>query len=292
MNPFNLNREEILHKSFENRSLSLEMIKNALSGHPGGSLSVADIISVLFFSVMNYSLNNFNDADKDHFILSNGHTVASYYASLFQIGLIEKDELLNTFRKIDSRLQGHPHNLSLPFIEASTGPLGQGVGVGIGIGLGLKMSKLSNRNVYIISSDGEHQEGSVWETIQFASSRRLDNTVVVIDNNNIEIDGFVNDIVPVEPLKKKYEAFGWEAYEVNGNNIDDLLYIFDLIKKSMLLHNGKPKVVIAHTVLGFGVDFMENNYVWHGKSINDIEFDLACKSLKSYEYNILEGKSI
>ncbi len=290
MNPFNLDIEAILHKSFENRLLSLEAIKNAQSGHPGGSLSIADIMSVLFFSVMNYSLSDFNSIDKDHFVLSNGHTVASYYAALSQIGLIQKNELLNTFRKIDSRLQGHPHNISLPFVEASTGPLGQGVGVGIGIALGLIMRNIKNRYVYILSSDGEHQEGAIWETIQFASAKRLDNIILVIDNNNIEIDGFVDDIVPVAPLKKKYESFGWDAFEANGNNIDDLIYTFDLVKKSALLHNGRPKVVIAHTVLGYGVDFMENKYIWHGKQLSDVDFDLAKKSLEEYEKSTLNTK--
>jgi len=245
-------------KATEARELVIEMLKKAGSGHSAGPLGMADIFTAFYFHILKHDPKNPDWDNRDRLILSNGHICPIRYASMAQSGYFPRSEL-NTLRKINSRLQGHPHRTTLPGVETTSGPLGEGISQAIGISLAGKMDK-KKYHVYCITSDGEHQEGNTWEAIMLAGKLKLDNLTVVIDRNNIQIDGIVENVMPLEPLSDKYKAFNWNVIEVAGNDIEKFINAASEAKAM----TEKPTVIIAYTIPGKGVDFMENNYLWHG----------------------------
>lgn len=253
----------------------IKMIYNAKSGHPGGNLSAVEIMVVLYNCIMNICpkwKNDINFEKRDRFILSKGHASACLYSVLSHAGYFPEEELL-TFRKLHTKLQGHPSSNLLEGIEVSTGSLGQGLSMANGVALGLKLDK-STSKVYAFLGDGEMQEGSIWEALMNISHRNLDNIIIVIDKNNLQIDGTVDSIKTLEPLKEKLEAFNFKVFEVDGHNIKDLINVFEQTKKQT-----KPIIVIAHTIKGKGVSFMENQVGWHGKAPNKEEYEKAIEEL-------------
>ncbi len=255
----------------------LKMICTAKSGHPGGSLSCVEILSVLYRNILNIpsSWKKSPDFDKrDRFILSKGHASACLYSVLAHCGFFDTNELL-TFRKLGSRLQGHPSTrYGLEGIEACTGSLGQGLSMAVGVALGLKLDK-NPAKVYVLLGDGEMQEGSVWEALMSASHKKLNNLVAIVDKNNLQIDGSCNDVKSLEPLDKKLEAFGFVVKTVNGHSEEELTSALNFAKKA-----DKPVFIIANTIKGKGVSFMENNAGWHGKVPKDAEAKIALEELK------------
>lgn len=239
----------------------LKMLRLAQSGHPGGSLSSVELVVDLYFNHMKFNPKNFNDPDRDYFILSKGHVCPVLYAVLSQLECISQDELC-TLRQIGSRLQGHPaKDKSVPGVEVSTGSLGYGLSIGAGIAKGMKTLKKQNR-VYVLMGDGEQQEGSIWEAVMAASHFKLDNLCAVIDFNGLQIDGAVEEILNINPIADKYKAFGWNVISIDGHNLKE---IDDAYSKAKLEKNN-PTVIIAKTVKGKGVSFMENKADWHGKA--------------------------
>jgi len=263
------------------RQLIIEMLLEAGSGHPGGPLGMADIFTAFYFHILNHNPKNPNWEDRDRLILSNGHICPVRYAAMALAGYFPIKEL-KTLRKINSRLQGHPHRTSLPGLETTSGPLGEGISQAIGVALAGKLDK-KNYHVYCVTSDGEHQEGNTWEAVMFAAKNKLNNLTVIIDRNNIQIDGFTENVMPLEPLRAKYESFNWEVLEVDGNNIRAFV---DTVRQARAVFE-KPTVIIAHTIPGFGVDFMENKFEWHGKPPNKEEAKKALQELRT-----LQGKII
>ena len=267
-------------KDFNNsvRRDILKMIHGAKSGHPGGSLSCVEILSVLYNKIMFVPRDwkKSPDFDKrDRFILSKGHASAALYSVLANCGFFAHEELM-TFRHLGSRLQGHPSTrLGLEGIEVSTGSLGQGLSIACGIALALKLNN-NPAYVYTLLGDGEMQEGSVWEALMNASHHKLNNLVIVIDKNRLQIDGDTDRVKSLEPLDKKLEAFGFEVKEVDGHNEDMLEKAFLSAKES-----DKPFAIIANTVKGKGVSYMENNHGWHGKAPNDNELTVALEELNA-----------
>jgi transketolase len=249
------------------------MIFAAGSGHPGGSLSSADIVTALFFEVMDHSPDRFSSVDRDHFILSKGHAAPIYYAALAECGYFPVDELL-TLRKLHSRLQGHPSRVKTPGVEMSTGSLGQGLSVANGLALALRLQKLERR-VYCLCGDGEMAEGQIWEAAMFAAHNHLDNITCIVDRNGLQIDGRTEDVMSLEPLGDKWKSFGWNVLHMDGN---DMWQVLDTIDEATN-HRGSPTVIIAKTVKGKGVSFMENNVGFHGKAPNEKEFEQAMREL-------------
>ena len=257
------------------RQLIIEMLVVSGSGHSAGPLGMADIFSAFYFHILNHDPKNPDLPDRDRLILSNGHICPVRYAAMALSGYFPIEEL-KTLRKINSRLQGHPHRSALPGIETTSGPLGEGVSEAIGMALAAKLDK-KNYYIYCVASDGEHQEGNTWEAIMFAGKYKLDNLIEVLDRNNIQIDGNTEKIMPLEPLKQKYESFNWNAVEIPGNDIAKFIATVEQVKKV----KGKPTVIIADTIPGKGVSFMENNYLWHGKPPNKEEAEKALAELRS-----------
>jgi len=253
----------------------LMMIHNAKSGHPGGSLSCIDILNVLFTRCMKHypecELNS-DYKNRDRFILSKGHASAALYAVMAHCGYFREEELL-TFRKLGSKLQGHPCCNKLKGIEVSTGSLGQGLSIGCGIALGLRLDKI-NSKVYVYLGDGEIEEGSVWEAAMNASHNNLNNLIAFVDRNKLQIDGSTEHVKSVGDVKSKFQAFGWNTKEIDGHNFNE---IFNAINEAK--NSDKPFVIIANTIKGKGVSFMENNASWHGKAPNDEELKNALKEL-------------
>jgi transketolase len=253
----------------------IEMLAKAGSGHAGGSLSSADILAALYFGVMNHDPKNPLSPARDYFILSKGHVCPALYAALAEAGYFEREEIF-TLRACGSRLQGHPAlNKMLPGIEVSSGSLGQGLSVGVGLALGLRMDGKSNR-VYVLMGDGEQDEGQVWEAYMAAAHYKLDNICAVIDNNNLQIDGFIPDVMNIYPLEDKLRAFNWNAVTCGGHDLSALLAAFDEAEKT----KGKPTAIVAKTIKGKGVSFMENKAAWHGKAPNADESKAALAELK------------
>ncbi len=255
----------------------LKMVHNASSGHIGGAFSGVEILNVLYNKSLNINPKWKNSPDfetRDRFILSKGHASALLYSVLAQRGFFKEEELM-TFRKFQSRLQGHPCCKALEGVEVSTGSLGQGLSIGCGMASGLKMDK-NPANVVVYMGDGELQEGSVWEAFMQASHRNLDNLIAIIDRNRLQIDGSTEDVMSLDPLDKKLEAFGWEVAEINGHNIEE---IYETVEKAK--QSDKPFAIIANTTKGKGVSFMENNAGWHGKAPNDEQFEQALKELQA-----------
>ncbi len=275
---FELNDKKIVdleEKANKIRELIISSLLEAGSGHSAGPLGMADIFSAFYFNILNHDPKNPGWEDRDRLVLSNGHICPVRYAAMALAGYFPVEEL-KTLRKIDSRLQGHPHRTSLPGLETTSGPLGEGLSQAIGIALAARLDKKKHR-IYCIASDGEHEEGNTWEAAMFAGKERLDNLTLVIDRNNIQIDGFTEDVMPLEPLKAKYESFNWNVIEVDGNNIRSFI---DAVSQARSVHE-KPTVIIANTIPGKGVDFMENDYTWHGKPPNKEEADKALKELRT-----------
>jgi transketolase len=250
------------------------MIGLAGSGHPGGSLSAVEILIALYFKVMKHDPANPFWEDRDRFILSKGHAAPVLYAALCESGYLPESELC-TLRKIDSRLQGHPDCHITPGVEMSGGALGQGLSFGIGVALAARLDK-KDYHTYVLMGDGELDEGQVWEAAMAAAHFKLEHLVAIIDNNRLQIDGWTRDVMNIEPLKDKWLSFGWEVIEADGHDINGLIAAF----QKALLAKSKPAVIIARTVKGKGVSFMENNADFHGKAPNSDELKIALKELE------------
>ncbi len=259
----------------------IEMVSRAGSGHIAGPLGMADIISAFYFHLLNHNPKKPNWPDRDRFVFSNGHTCPVLYAALARSGYFPIEEL-KTLRQLGSRLQGHPHRTALPGLETTSGPLGSGISQGIGMALAGKLDGKKYR-VYCMTSDGEHEEGNTWEALMFAGKNKMSNLTVIIDRNNIQIDGFTENIMPLEPLRDKYESFNWHVLEIDGHNIQQLA---DAVAEAKAIYE-KPTAIIAHTIPGKGVSFMENDYFWHSKPFKSGEAEAAIKELRT-----LKGKII
>lgn len=252
----------------------IEQVYNAQSGHPGGSLSCADILAVLYFNQMNIDPQEPNAKGRDRFVLSKGHCAPALYATLARKGYFEK-ELLKEFRKIESNLQGHPDMKKIPGVDMSTGSLGQGLSVAVGMAIGSKIEHEGYR-VYCLLGDGELEEGQVWEAAMSASKNKLDNLCAIVDYNKLQIDGKVDEIAGLDNIKGKFENFGFNVIEVDGHNIEALINAFDSAKHKKEM----PSVIIAHTIKGKGVSFMEGKAEWHGKAPNQEQYEEAINELK------------
>lgn len=247
---------------------------HAKSGHPGGSLSAADMFTYLYFNEMNVDPQNPDNPDRDRFVLSKGHCCPSMYAVMAMKGYFDWDELTR-LRHIGAMLQGHPDMKSTPGVDMSSGSLGQGVSAACGMALAAKIDNKDYR-VYTVLGDGECEEGQVWEAAMFASHNNLDNLVVIVDQNGLQIDGTVEEIGGIEPLDKKFESFGFEVEIIDGHNFDEIKSALDKAKTV----KGKPFAILMKTVKGKGVSFMENQVGWHGKACNDEEYAVAVKELE------------
>lgn len=268
---------DVLKKSALNvRRNIVKMIHSAKSGHPGGSLSGVDILTVLYKKSLNIPNNwekspNFNN--RDRFILSKGHASPLLYSILAENGFLEEEEL-KTFRKIGSKLQGHPSRGYIPGVEASTGSLGQGLSLGCGVAMGLKLDN-NPANVIVYLGDGELQEGSCWEAFMQASHRSLDNLIAIVDRNKLQIDGCTEDVMALGDVSIKIKSFGWDVCEINGHDFSEIYEAVEFAKKSK-----KPFAIVANTIKGKGVSFMENQAGWHGKAPNDEQLEQALKELQ------------
>ena len=261
----------------------IKMLKEAGSGHPGGSLSAADIVASLYFGgVMNYSEADPQHPERDYFILSKGHAAPVLYAALAELGSVPEDELL-TLRKLHSRLQGHPDSKKLPGVEVSTGSLGQGLSIAAGVALGVRIDQQRDggpkRRVFTLLGDGEIEEGQVWEAAMFAAHYHLDNLVAIVDNNNLQIDGDVRDVAGLDNISSKFKSFGWQTIEVDGHDVGAVVTAL----KTATLLDGSPVCIVAHTVKGKGVSFMENQAGWHGKAPNEEQAKEALAELEGGE---------
>lgn len=255
----------------------IEMIHEAGSGHPGGSLSCTDILAALYFGdVMTYDPAYPASDARDRFILAKGHAAPALYAALAEAGFFPKDEL-KTLRKLGSRLQGHPDSKLLPGVEVSTGSLGQGLSVAAGLAAGLRL-KGGEQKVYTVLGDGECEEGQVWEAANFAAAEALGNLVAIVDSNGLQIDGCLCDVCSAGELDEKFAAFGWEVHHVDGHDIDALIALFASLPCNS---TGKPQAIIAKTVKGKGVSFMENQVGWHGKAPDADQTKQALAELES-----------
>ncbi len=248
---------------------------NAKSGHPGGSLSITEILTYLYFKEMNIDPAAPNKEGRDRFVLSKGHAAPALYSVMAWRGYFPVEEL-KTLRKVDARLQGHPSMRYLPGIDISSGSLGQGISAACGMALGAKLSGESFR-VYAILGDGEIEEGQVWEAAMYASAKKLDNLVAVVDNNNLQIDGSVSEVNSPYPIPEKFAAFGWNVIEIDGHNYDEIEAAFNAAKAC----KGKPTAIIAKTVKGLGVSYMENQVNWHGAAPNAEQYETAMNELNA-----------
>lgn len=245
----------------------IKMLVEAGSGHSAGPLGMADIFTALYFEILQVDPKKPSMVERDRLVLSNGHICPVLYCTMAHAGFFPVEEL-KTLRKFGTRLQGHPHRSALPGLETTSGPLGSGLSQASGMALAAKMDDAPWR-VYCLTSDGEHDEGNTWEAVMFAAKYKLDNLVAIMDRNNIQIDGFTEDIMPLDSVKDKYEAFGWYVLEIDGHNMQQIV---DAAEQAKAIH-GKPTMIIAHTIPGKGVDFMENDYKWHGNppDLADVE---------------------
>lgn len=266
--------EELKAIAKEIRRQSLIMTNRANSGHPGGSLSCAEIMAVLFFHQMKYDARNPKWADRDRFVMSKGHATPALYAAMAEAGFFPKEEL-KTYRQLNSRLQGHA-SIYTPGIEICTGSLGQGLSVGNGMALAARLDGKVYK-VYVVMGDGELQEGEVWEAAKTAAHYRLDNVTAIIDRNGLQENGPTEKLMHIEPLADKFMAFGWHTIEVDGHNVNELINAFELADSI----KGKPKVIIAKTVKGKGVSFMENIASWHGKAPNAEQLKQALEEVEA-----------
>lgn len=269
-----MNNLELEKMANEIRKDIVTAVHSAKSGHPGGSLSSADIFTYLYFEEMNVDPANPKWEDRDRFVLSKGHVAPGLYSTLAEKGYFPKEDL-KTLRHTGSYLQGHPDMKHIPGIDMSSGSLGQGVSVAVGMAAAGKYDKKDYR-VYTLTGDGEIQEGQIWEAAMWAGHRKLDNLVVIVDNNNLQIDGSVEDVCSPYPIDKKFEAFNFHVININGNDFDQIRAAFKEARET----KGMPTAIIAKTVKGKGVSFMENAAGWHGKAPNDEEYEIAMADLE------------
>lgn len=258
----------------------IKSLEHAGSGHSAGPLDLADIYTALYFDILRHNPKNPDWEDRDILVTSNGHTAPVRYATMAHAGYFDKKELL-TLRKFGSRLQGHPERLKLPGLETTSGPLGSGLSQAAGMALAMQIDDINHRWVYCVMGDGELNEGNIWEAAMFAGKYKLHNLIGIIDRNNIQIDGNTEDVMPLEDLKAKWESFGWHVIEVDGHNIESIIDATSMARAIV----EKPSVIIAHTIPGKGVDFMEYDYHWHGAPPDSQQAKEALKKLRS-----LDGK--
>jgi transketolase len=271
---------EIEREAFKIREGLIKMLLEAGSGHSAGPLGTADIFAALYFHILNIDPQDPNNENRDRFVLSCGHICPVWYAALAHRGFFPTAQL-STLRKLDSPLQGHPHINSVPGVENSSGPLGQGLSVAIGMALSAQMDKKSYRT-YCFSSDGELNEGQIWEAAMFAGSKKVNNLTWIIDRNNIQIDGTTEQIMPLEPLREKLESFNWYVIEIDGHNVEEIINSCNMAKA--VTH--RPTAIIAHTIPGKGVDFMQYQFSWHGKTPDKEEAGKALAQLRSLDGRI------
>lgn len=269
-----MNKLELQVTANEIRKHIVASLHAAKCGHPGGSLSAADIVTYLYFEEMNIDPANPKKADRDRFVLSKGHVAPSMYAALAMKGYFPIEELMK-LRKTGEMLQGHPDMKGTPGVDMSSGSLGQGISTAVGMALSAKMSKEDYR-VYTLLGDGEIQEGQVWEAAMFAGHRKLDNLVVIVDNNNLQIDGSIEDVCSPYPIEDKFKAFNFHVITIDGHNFDEIDAAFKEAKET----KGMPTAIIAKTVKGKGVSFMENQASWHGAAPNDEQYEIAKADLE------------
>ena len=268
-----MNIEDIKQKAKEIRKDIIEEVYNAKSGHPGGSLSIADIMAVLYFNELRIDEKNPRWEDRDRVVLSKGHCSPALYAALAERGFFSK-ETLKSFRKIDSNLQGHPDLNKVQGVDMTSGSLGQGLSVANGMAISAKMDNKDYR-VYVILGDGEIEEGQVWEAAMTANKYKLDNLCVIVDNNNLQIDGTIEEVMSSYPIDEKFKSFGFNVLNIDGNNIEEIINAFESAKKT----KDKPTCIIAKTIKGKGVSFMENKAEWHGKAPSEEEYNEAMREL-------------
>lgn len=269
-----MNKLELMKTANEIRKGVVTATHSAKSGHPGGSLSAADIYTYLYFEEMNIDPKDPKKADRDRFVLSKGHTAPGYYSTLAQRGFFPIEDL-KTLRKVGSYLQGHPDMKHIPGVDMSSGSLGQGVSAAVGMALSAKLSGDSYR-VYTLLGDGEIQEGQVWEAAMLAAHRKLDNLVVIVDNNNLQIDGAIDEVNSPYPIDKKFDAFNFHVININGHDFDEI----DAAFKEAKATKGQPTAIIAKTIKGKDVSFMENQASWHGAAPNDEQYATAMADLE------------
>ena len=270
--------KELEIKANQIRQSIIEMLLKAGSGHTAGPLGMADVFTTLYFHTLKHNPEKPDWPERDRLVLSNGHIAPVLYATMAHAGYFAVSEL-KTLRQFGTRLQGHPHREYLPMLETSSGPLGCGLSQAVGMALADRMDhgRETERRIYCLTSDGEHDEGNTWEAIMLAGKEKLNNLVSVVDRNNIQIDGYTEDVMPLEPFANKYSSFNWHLIEIDGNDIGEIARAFDEAKTIF----EKPTVIIAHTVPGKGVAEFERKYEWHGKAPNRKEANLALKELRT-----------
>lgn len=269
-----LSTRQLARRAVELRIAVINMLVDAKSGHSAGPLGLAEIFAALYFRFLNVRPKQPDWEGRDRFVLSCGHVAPILYAALAYAGFFPLTQL-KTLRKLNSPLQGHTHNLSTSGVETTGGPLAQGISQAVGMALGFRMDHRSQR-VWCVCSDGEHDEGQLWEAVMLAAKYQLDNLVVIVDRNQIQIDGFTEEVLPLGKLEEKYRAFGWQVYLMDGNELKEVISTLE----DASAHKGEPTVVIAHTVPGKGVSFMENKPEWHGKPPTSEEAELALAELE------------
>lgn len=252
----------------------VDMVYLAQSGHPGGSLSATDIVTYLYFEEMDITKDNASSIDRDRFVLSKGHASPLLYSVLMEKGILSESEL-PTFRQINSNLQGHPNMNEVKGVDMSTGSLGQGISAAVGMALANKIDE-NNHRIYALLGDGECEEGEVWEAVMAAAHYQLDNLCVFVDYNGLQIDGDIRSVMNPTPIDKKFEAFGWHVISIDGHNFEEIAQACAQGKAC----KKRPTMILAHTIKGKGVSFMENNPSWHGSAPNKEQYDLACEELK------------
>ena len=270
----NISVQELRKHAKELRKTALTMIYEAQSGHPGGAFSTAEITAALYYGEMNIDPKDPKKADRDRFVLSKGHTAPGYYSTLAHRGFFPVEDL-TTLRKVGSYLQGHPDMKHIPGVDMSSGSLGQGISAAVGMAISAKLSGDAYR-VYTLLGDGEIQEGQVWEASMLAGFRKLDNLVVIVDNNNLQIDGPIDEVNSPYPIDKKFEAFNFHVININGNDFDEIDAAFKEARET----KGQPTAIIAKTLKGKGVSFMENQVSWHGTAPNDEQYAVAMADLE------------
>ena len=270
--PLSITEMEAMAKKLRRHIIT--MTGTAGSGHPGGSLSAVEIVTALYFRLLRHKPSDPKWADRDRFILSKGHAAPLLYATLAECGYLPVEEL-TTLRQLGSRLQGHTDRTITPGVEMSAGALGQGLSFAIGVALAGRLNS-QDYQVYVLLGDGECDEGQVWEAAMAAAHFKVDNLVAIVDNNGLQIDGWNRDVMNIEPFSQKWQAFGWHVIEVDGH---DLTQLIDALNQAKLV-KGQPAAIIAHTIKGKGVSFMENNYAFHGKAPNAAEVEIALKELE------------
>ena len=280
-----LTHTQLEHMANTIRQDIINMLEEAKSGHSAGPLGLADIVTALYFNIMNIDPANPEWEDRDVFFLSNGHTVPVQYAALAERGYFSTEEL-STLRKFGSRLQGHPERSKLPGLENTSGPLGSGLSQAAGYAYSLQyLDNAKHRFVYAITGDGELNEGNIWEAAMFAGKYKLSQLIVYIDRNNIQIDGSTDEVMPLEDLRAKWESFGWHVQEIDGHNMESIIDAASMARAITT----KPSIIISHTIPGKGVDFMEYDYKWHGMPPNDEQAKQALLKLRTLDGKITSG---